>query len=129
MAEDNEACFKMDQRDGAEWSSGADRLTATSETWSTGTHSCRDRERRVRRHGPLLSAVIDDDRFRLPILAHSRPGEDVGGQVAQAQPGLPGRRLVGPVPRLVQPGDPLGGLAQAGPVRHVIRVSRAFIPS
>src|SRR5262249_41516559 len=56
-----------------------------------------------------------------PRLSHRRrppdrswPGEDVSGQVGQAQLGLPHRGLLGLAPLFVQPHHPLGGFREAG---------------
>ena len=84
--------------------------------------------------GPLLSLYVADfftgsqgkysgrcpcEALRLgapsprPIAVRLRPGEDIGGQVGQAEPGLPRGGFLGLAPGLVELHQPVDGFGQA----------------
>ena len=63
------------------------------------------------------------------VTDHSRLGDDVGGQVVQAQLYPQRVGLNGLVPRLIELHHARGRFEQAGPVWRGIRASRALIPS
>jgi hypothetical protein len=84
---------------------------------------------KLRTRSPATTAAIREGiRFREPpgnlswrkrvLPRRSRPREDVGGQVGQAELRFPVGRVAGLAPRLVQPNQPLHRLGQAGPVRR-----------